>query len=79
MAVARGLEQGGRPYPGIFPGMYPIIGTPDDLVSEFARLADMGVAGSTLVFLNYLQELPYFLDEVLPRMVQAGLRRPSLG
>jgi alkanesulfonate monooxygenase SsuD/methylene tetrahydromethanopterin reductase-like flavin-dependent oxidoreductase (luciferase family) len=78
LAIARGLEQAGRPYPGIFPGMYPIIGTPDDLVSAFVRLADMGVAGSTLVFLNYLQELPYFLEEVLPRMERAGLRQLSL-
>jgi hypothetical protein len=29
---------------------------------------------STLVFLNYLQELPYFLQEVFPRMERKGMR-----
>ncbi len=63
-----------RPYPGMFAGMYPIIGTPDDVVEELQRIASVGVAGSTLVFLNYLQELPYFAQEVFPRLEKAGLR-----
>jgi dimethylsulfone monooxygenase len=63
-----------RPFPGMFPGMYPIIGTPDDMVAEFEKLAALGIAGSTLVFLNYLDELPYFVQEVFPRMERAGLR-----
>ena len=54
--------------------MYPLVGSPDDLVEEFRKLAAIGVAGSALVFLNYLQELPYFVQEVLPRMERAGLR-----
>jgi dimethylsulfone monooxygenase len=68
-----------RKYPGLFPTMYPLIGSPDDLVDEFRKLASVGVAGSTLVFLNYLQELPYFVQEVLPRMERAGLRLPVTG
>src|SRR6202012_197545 len=67
-----------RRFPGMFPGMYPIIGTPDDMVAEFDRLAALGVAGSTLVFLNYLDELPYFVQEVFPRMEKVGLRKQSL-
>ncbi len=63
-----------RRYPGMFPAMYPVVGTPDDAVAELTKLASMGVAGSTLVFLNYLKELPYFVQEVLPRMQRAGLR-----
>ena len=66
-----------RRYPGMFPSQYPIIGAPDDIVAELTRLADMGVAGSTLVFLNYLTEMPYFIQEVLPRMERAGLRVPA--
>jgi FMNH2-dependent dimethyl sulfone monooxygenase len=66
----------GRKYPGIFPGMYPVVGTPDDIVAELSRISELGVAGSTLVFLNYLNELPYFIQEVIPRMERAGLRRP---
>ena len=69
-------DQQPRKYPGVFPGMYPIVGTPDDVVAELSRLSEAGVAGSTLVFLNYLKEMPYFLQEVLPRMERAGLRAP---
>ncbi len=68
-----------RTYPGMFPTMYPLVGSPDDIVAEFEKLAALGVAGSTLVFLNYRDELPYFIDEVFPRMERAGLRRPVDG
>lgn len=65
-----------RPYPGMFPAMQPVVGTPDEAVAELQKLSEIGVAGSTLVFLNYLKELPYFVQEVLPRMERAGLRQP---
>ncbi len=79
-AVAAALTGAvGRRYPGMFPAMYPIVGTPDDAVSELKRLADLGCAGSTLVFLNYLKELPYFVQEVFPRMERAGLRASYAG
>jgi alkanesulfonate monooxygenase SsuD/methylene tetrahydromethanopterin reductase-like flavin-dependent oxidoreductase (luciferase family) len=64
-----------RRFPGMFAGMYPVIGTPDDVVAELQKISAAGVNGSTLVFLNYLQELPYFIQEVLPRMERAGLRK----
>ena len=66
-----------RRYPGMFPSQYPIVGAPDDIVTQLERLADMGVAGSTLVFLNYRDEMPYFVQEVLPRMERRGLRHAS--
>lgn len=77
-ALAASVKPAERKYPGIFPTMYPLIGTPDDLVEEFRKLAAVGVAGSTLVFLNYAQEMPYFVEEVLPRMEKAGLRAPAM-
>jgi alkanesulfonate monooxygenase SsuD/methylene tetrahydromethanopterin reductase-like flavin-dependent oxidoreductase (luciferase family) len=64
-------------YPGLFPSMYPIVGSPDDIVEQIGRLVELGVAGSTLVFLNYLDELPYFVAEVLPRLQRVGLRGPQ--
>jgi len=67
----------GKPYPGIFPGMLPIVGSPDDVVEKFEQLSATGIAGSALVFLNYLSELPFFVQEVLPRMERAGLRQPQ--
>ena len=73
-AVLASMKPTERKYPGMFPGMYPLVGTPNEIVAEFARLEAIGVAGSTLVFLNYLREFPYFAQEVLPRMKRAGLR-----
>jgi alkanesulfonate monooxygenase SsuD/methylene tetrahydromethanopterin reductase-like flavin-dependent oxidoreductase (luciferase family) len=61
-------------YPGLLPAMYPIVGSPDDVVADIERLAALGIAGSTLVFLNYGHELPYFIQEVFPRMQDVGLR-----
>jgi dimethylsulfone monooxygenase len=77
--VARLSEPMGKSYSGIFPGMYPIVGTPDDIVAELVRIEAIGAAGSALVFLNYLRELPFFIQEVLPRMEKAGLRQPHHG
>lgn len=66
----------GKSYSGMFPGTYPLVGTPDDIVAEMIKLKAAGITGSALVFLNYLQEMPYFADEALPRMEKAGLRKP---
>ena len=72
VAKLSGLQK--AEYPGLFPAMYPIVGSPDDVIAEIERLAALGIAGSTLVFLNYGDELPYFIQEVFPRMEKAGLR-----
>ena len=66
--------QEGRKYAGLFPGMHPVVGSPDGIVAELQRLKATGVSGSALVFLNYLSELPIFVQEVLPRMERVGLR-----
>jgi alkanesulfonate monooxygenase SsuD/methylene tetrahydromethanopterin reductase-like flavin-dependent oxidoreductase (luciferase family) len=58
-------------------GAYPLVGTPDEIASEIERIADAGFAGTTLSFCNYLDELPYFAEEVLPRLEDKGLRRPG--
>ena len=55
-------------------GVYPLVGTPDHIANELARIAAAGFDGTTVTFVNYLDELPYFADEVLPRLVAAGLR-----
>ena len=38
------------------------------------QLHAAGLGGLAIVFLNYLDEMPYFNAEVLPRLVRAGLR-----
>lgn len=58
-------------------GCYPLIGSPDDIAEELARLAAIGFAGTTIAFVDYLAEFPYFAAEVLPRLERLGLRRPA--
>jgi alkanesulfonate monooxygenase SsuD/methylene tetrahydromethanopterin reductase-like flavin-dependent oxidoreductase (luciferase family) len=72
----RFTEGSGKRYAGLFPGMHAVVGAPDDVVEELARLKATGIAGSALVFLNYLSEMPLFVQEVLPRMQRVGLRHP---
>ena len=55
-------------------GGYPFVGTPDKIAEELAAVSRGGVRGIALSFVNYLNELPYFRDEVLPRLTRVGLR-----
>lgn len=58
-------------------GGVPIVGDPDTVAHELARLAAAGAKGIALSFLNYLHELPLFRDEVMPRLARLGLRSPE--
>ena len=55
-------------------GGYPFVGTPDRVAEELAYISKAGVLGIGLSFVNYLSELPYFRDEVLPRLARMGVR-----
>ena len=55
-------------------GGIPIVGDPDHVAAEIARIAGAGLRGIGVSFVNYLKELPYFCDEVLPRLERVGLR-----
>jgi alkanesulfonate monooxygenase SsuD/methylene tetrahydromethanopterin reductase-like flavin-dependent oxidoreductase (luciferase family) len=44
------------------------------VAEELASLSHAGVRGIAVSFVNYLHELPYFCDEVLPRLAQCGVR-----
>ena len=57
-------------------GVYPLIGDPDHVANELARIAAAGFAGASVAFVNYLDELPYFVAEVIPRLEAKGLRWP---
>lgn len=37
-------------------------------------MAEVGFAGTTVSFVNFREELPYFSETVLPLLRQAGLR-----
>jgi alkanesulfonate monooxygenase SsuD/methylene tetrahydromethanopterin reductase-like flavin-dependent oxidoreductase (luciferase family) len=60
-------------------GTYPLVGTPQHIVDEMLRLHEVGFAGTSLSFVNFRQELPFFIEHVLPLMVAAGLRTASSG
>jgi alkanesulfonate monooxygenase SsuD/methylene tetrahydromethanopterin reductase-like flavin-dependent oxidoreductase (luciferase family) len=64
----------GKSYAGSYPGAYPLVGTPDVVVEELMRMQKLGLAGTSVAFLHYLEEIPFFIAEVMPRMVRAGLR-----
>jgi alkanesulfonate monooxygenase SsuD/methylene tetrahydromethanopterin reductase-like flavin-dependent oxidoreductase (luciferase family) len=55
-------------------GGYPFVGTPDRVAEELANISRAGMAGIAVSFVNYLNEMPYFCDEVLPRLVRLGVR-----
>lgn len=72
----RFMRSSGKKYDGAYPGTYPFVGTPDDVASEMARMSAAGLSGTSVAFLDYLKEIPYFVDEVLPRLERLGLRTP---
>ena len=55
-------------------GGMPLVGTPDKVVAELERLHEIGCAGATLSFVDFVGEFPYFRDEELPRLEDKGLR-----
>jgi alkanesulfonate monooxygenase SsuD/methylene tetrahydromethanopterin reductase-like flavin-dependent oxidoreductase (luciferase family) len=59
-------------------GAMLLVGTPDDVTDWIERIAKAGCSGLTLGFVNWLNELPYFAQEVLPRLQKRGVRAPDL-
>ncbi len=55
-------------------GTYPLVGTPQHIAAEMIRISEAGFVGTTISFVNFVDELPYFLAEVLPILERAGLR-----
>lgn len=51
-----------------------MVGGPDEVAGHLIHLAERGIGGVAVSFVNYLDELPFFCDEVLPRLDAAGLR-----
>ena len=56
---------------------YPVVGSPDRVAEAFHDLNNAGIDGMAFGLVNYIDELPYFRDEVLPRMVRLGLREAA--
>ena len=51
-----------------------MVGDPDQIAKTLADLSRAGLRGIGFSFVNYLRELPYFCDEVLPRLERMGIR-----
>ena len=43
---------------------------------QLIDLSRAGLTGVALSLVNYIAELPYFCDEVMPRLERAGIRAP---
>ena len=55
-------------------GGLPIVGDPDAVAKQLADLSNAGLTGIAVSFVNYIDELPFFCDEVLPRLERLGVR-----
>ena len=60
-------------------GGVPLVGTADTITRRLSMLADCGVDGVLLTWVDYVDGLGRFTNGVLPRMEAAGLRAPFGG
>jgi alkanesulfonate monooxygenase SsuD/methylene tetrahydromethanopterin reductase-like flavin-dependent oxidoreductase (luciferase family) len=73
-AVARRNGEGPIERQVLARGAYCAVGDPDSVAGELARLHAVGFDGLALNFVDYLKELPFFAQEVLPRLERQGIR-----
>jgi FMNH2-dependent dimethyl sulfone monooxygenase len=55
-------------------GSFGIAGSPQDIAEQLVELKRVGLDGVSLSFVNFREELPYFLETVMPLLERAGLR-----
>ncbi len=55
-------------------GNMQMVGTPEQVVEKMLKLHDCGIDGIQVNFYDYLPDLEYFGERVLPLMKEAGLR-----
>ena len=60
-------------------GGFPLIGTPREIVDGLVAMREAGVSGVALSFLNFLDELPFFIAEVLPLWRKTNRRLAEVG
>ena len=58
-------------------GGIPLIGTPEQVADGLCQLHELGLGGTTLSFVDYGKEFPYFRDNVLPILEARGIRQPG--
>jgi len=55
-------------------GGHPLIGTPEQITDTLGELSRTGIDGIVVSWVNYQAELRQWIAEVMPLLVQAGLR-----
>ena len=55
-------------------GGYPLVGTPEQVVQGMKELNEAGMGGMIMGMIDPNEELPMFREQVLPLMVEAGIR-----
>jgi alkanesulfonate monooxygenase SsuD/methylene tetrahydromethanopterin reductase-like flavin-dependent oxidoreductase (luciferase family) len=56
-------------------GTNPVLGSPEQVTDQLAKMSAAGVDGMVFGFLDYNEELKYFESAVMPLLRQAGLRK----
>jgi alkanesulfonate monooxygenase SsuD/methylene tetrahydromethanopterin reductase-like flavin-dependent oxidoreductase (luciferase family) len=57
-------------------GAAKVVGTPEQVAEYLGTIAEAGIDGVCLGFLDWNEELEYFGDRVMPLLEQSGLRNP---
>jgi FMNH2-dependent dimethyl sulfone monooxygenase len=57
-------------------GGWAIVGTPEQVAENLIKIANTGISGTLLSFVDYMVEMPYFNEAVMPLLEQAGYRSP---
>ena len=52
---------------------YKLVGTPERIAEQLVAIHRVGFGGTTLSFVNFKNELPFFIDRVMPLLREAGL------
>lgn len=52
----------------------PLVGTPDSVVAQMSELADAGLDGLALSWLDYQAGIDQYARDLRPRLIEAGLR-----
>ncbi|MBS4206623.1 LLM class flavin-dependent oxidoreductase [Bacillus sp. FJAT-50079] len=59
-------------------GGYALVGTPEQIADKLINISKAGVSGTLVTFHDYMKEMPYFNETVLPLLEQAGVRNPVI-
>ena len=56
-------------------GLGLLVGSFDEVADRLAAFAEAGFAGAAMGLVNFLDEVPYIRDEIIPRLEARGVRR----